>query len=335
MNAHNRLCVLVLAAAVMVTAPLAAATNTAAKQSYNVAWFTTKSDRFLAAEFDAGLKEAKKLNINITLFDSGYDVNKEYSQIQDAITLAKFQGFIIFPVDGPPLVPVVEQALRKGIKVVGAGQPLGPNPYSGSVQIKGVSAEVTTSPVAIGKRMALQIIQACRGIDPCNFAYLAGVAALPVEGAVKAAITPAIKPYPNIHEIAYLDGTNFTVAGGEKVAADLLASHPDVNVIASLGDAPSGVILALRAARRSFGTGKDQIRVLAGGAPCATIALLKAGEIYNTQPSTPATEGTIDVKVMAAALRGSTRVQAIDPVISAKIAPVITKANVTSFHCEY
>ena len=57
--------------AIAALALMSAATSAAPKKSYNVAWFSTKSNRFLSAELASVRKEAKKFNIKITVFDSG------------------------------------------------------------------------------------------------------------------------------------------------------------------------------------------------------------------------------------------------------------------------
>jgi len=339
MKARGGYAVVVVAVAAVLTAACSSTTTKTATnvggQTYNVAWFSTRSDSYLAAGLAAGTEEAKKFNIKITLFDSHLDPNQEYSQVQDAITLNRFQGFIIFPANGPALVPLVEQAVKRGIKVVGYSEPLGVDQYSAAVQVPGVSAEIDTSPATRGKWMGEQMIQACAGLDPCKIAYLAGVAALATEQGVKAGYEAAIKQHPNIREVAYLDGTQFTAAGGQKVAGDLLAAHSDVNVIASAGDAPTGVILALKAAGKSFGPGKDQVRVLAAGSPCTTINSINQGQIYSTQPNAPDEEGRFAVDALATALHGSKRAQAIDPVVAGNLPPVISQANARKFHCEY
>jgi len=334
-NAQSRLSVLVLVAAVLVTAPVAAATNAAPKKPYNVAWFSTKSNAFLSAELAAVLKEAKKLKINITVFDSGFDANKQYSQIQDAITLNRFDGFIIVPLNGPALVPLIQQALKKKIKIVGSNTPLGPDPFNAGIQIKGVSGQISTSQVERGWWMAKQMAQACTGIDPCNVAYMAGVAALPLELGVRAGFEAMIKRYPNIHEVAYLDGTGFTTAGGQKVAADLLVAHPDINVIASEAQGALGAVLAVQAAGKSVGAGDNQIRVLGIGSACNVIAAIKSGQLYSTQPDAAFPQGKYSVDVMAAALGGVKRTQVIDPILAAKIPTVITKANASQYRCTY
>ncbi len=338
MTARLRFAVMLVVLGLLVGLAASTAAMSAPSKSYNVAWFSTLSNRFLSAELSAVKKEAKKFNIKITVFDSGFDANKQFSNIQDAMTLKKFQGFIIIPLNGGALVPLVQQAIKQKIKVLGINSPLGPDPNATGVQIKGVLAQIWTSTVNRGKWMTGQIVNACSGINPCNFAYLAGVAALPIEQTIKNTFEPALKRYPNIHEVAYLDGTLFSTAGGQKVAQDLLTAHPEVNVIAAQDQAALGVELALKAAGKSYGTAKNQIRILGIGSACNTLEAIAQGRLFNTQPDAAFEEGKYSVDAMAAALLGTlkaTKPAEFDPILKAKIPVILTKNNVAKRKCQY
>jgi ribose transport system substrate-binding protein len=336
MASRLRLTALLVLLGVISALGVAAAAMSAGSKTYNVAWFSTRSNRFLTAELSAVQSEAKKNNIKITVFDSGFDPNKQFSQIQDAITLKKFDGFLIVPLNGPALVPVVKQALKAGIKVVGENSPLGPDPNAPGVQIPGVSAQIWTSTVHRGKWMTQQMVMACKDINPCNVAYLAGIAALPIEQTIKSTFEPAIKNYPNIHEVAYLDGTGFATQGGQKVAQDLITAHPEVNVIAAQDQAALGVELALKAAGKSYGTGKNQIRILGIGTACNTLQAIREGRMFNTQTDAAFEEGRYNVDAMALALQGKLKKPlAFDPIVKAKIPAIFTKENVSKRKCQY
>lgn len=305
-------------------------------KTWQVAWFGTKANLFLAAELKAVQSQAKKHNIKITVFDSGFDPNKQFSQVQDAITLRKYDGFLILPLNGPALVPLVRQALKARIKVVGENQPLGPNPDARGVQIPGVSAQIWTSTVNRGKWMTQQIIQACQGINPCKVAYLAGLAALPIERTIKKTMEAGLRKQGSIDLVAYLDGTGFSTEGGQKVAQDLLTTHSDVNVIAAQDQAALGVELALRAAGKSYGTGRNQVRILGIGTACNSLRALKAGRLFSLQTDAAVEEGRFSVNVMAQALRGKLKKPvAFDPILKAGLRPIYTKANAAKRKCQY
>jgi ribose transport system substrate-binding protein len=325
-----------LGSAAALTVATAASGAGAQNKTWQVAWFSTKSNRFLTAELKAVQSQAKKHNIKISVFDSGFDPNKQFSQIQDAITLKKFDGFLILPLNGPALVPLVKQALDAGIKVVGENQPLGPNPDAPGVQIAGVSGQIWTSTVNRGKWMTQQIVQACKGINPCKVAYLAGLAALPIERTIKKTMESGLRKYPSIDLVAYLDGTGFSTEGGQKVAQDLLTAQSDINVIAAQDQAALGVELALKAAGKSYGTGLDQVRILGIGTACNSLQALKAGRLFSLQTDAAFEEGRFSVDVMAQALQGKLKKPvAFDPILKAGLPPIYTKANAAKRKCQY
>jgi ribose transport system substrate-binding protein len=313
------------------------ATGASAQQkTWQVAWFSTKSNRFLAAELKAVQSRAKRYNIKITVFDSGFDPNKQFSQVQDAITGKKYDGFLILPLNGPALVPLVQQALKAGIKVVGENQPLGPNPDARGVQIRGVSAQIWTSTVNRGKWMTQQIVQACAGINPCKVAYIAGLAALPIERTIKKTMEAGLSDRSNIDLVAYLDGAGYAIEGGQKVAQDLLTTHSDVNVIAAQDQSALGVELALKAAGKSYGTARNQVRILGIGTACNSLTALKAGRLYSLQTDAAFEEGRFSVDAMAQALRGKLKKPvAFDPILKAGLPPIYTRATATKRKCQY
>jgi ribose transport system substrate-binding protein len=315
----------------------ATATNgQAATKPLQIAWFSTKANAFLAAELKAVQAAAKNRGAKITVFDSGFDPNKQFSQVQDAITSKKFDGFIILPVNGAALVPVVRQALAARIKVVGANAALGPNPNAAGVQLKGVSAQIWTSTVTRGKLMASQMIAACRGINPCKVAYHAGVAALPIEQTIKQVFEPLVKKQSNIDYVGYFDGNGYTVDGGQKVAADILTANPDINVIASGDQAALGSALAVRAAGKTPGPGAGQVRILGIGTAGVVLEAIRDGRIFNTQADAAAAEGRFSLQAIVDAVRGRLkRPVAFDPIIRSGKPQIVSRANVGKVKAEY
>lgn len=260
----------------------------------------------------------------------------QFSQVQDAITLNKFDGFIILPLDGAALASLVQQAIDAEIKVVGANAPLGPDPDAPGVQIEGVSGQIWTSTVNRGKWMAEQILDACAGIDPCKVAYIASFAAFPIERTVKKFMEAGIRSDDNISLVAYLDGGGGTIEGGQKVAQDLLLANPDVNVIAAQDQSALGVELALKAAGKAYGNGTDEVRIVGIGTACNSLEALEAGRLFSLQTDAAREEGRFSVDVMAQALEGElTEPVAFDPIGQADLRPFYTTATVAERECQY
>jgi ribose transport system substrate-binding protein len=314
----------------------ATAKANAKAQPYRIAYFSTKSNLFLAAEYAETQKQAKKANVQLTLYDSDLNSTTQYSQIQNAITLGKYNGFMIDPVNGPTLVPLVQQALKAHIKVVAFNSPLGPDPNAVGVQIPGVSAQVWTPTTHRGVWMADQMVRACKGIDPCKVAYLAGIAAIPLEQTIKTIFEAAIAKHSNIQLVAYLDGTDFSRQGGQTVGQNLISAHPDVNVIASGDEALLGVETALQAAGKSYGDAPNQIRLVGIGSGIPVLNEIAAGHVYSTQPDAPDEEGDVAFSAMLQALEGKLKTPLVaDPITAMHVPAIITEANVSKIKREH
>lgn len=310
--------------------------STAADKTVQVAWFGTRANAFYAAELKAVQAEARKRGAKVTVFDSTFDPNKQFSQIQDAITSKKYQGFIVVPVNAVALIPVVKKALAAGIKVVGANGALGANPDAVGVQIKGVSGQVWTPTVTRGKWMGQQMIAACRGIDPCKVAYHAGIAALPIERTVKKSFEAAIKTQPNIDYVGYFDGNKYTVDGGQKVAGDIIAANPDINVIASGDQAALGAALAVRAAGKTPGSGAGEVRLLGIGSAGVVLKAITDGTLFNSQSDAAGAEGRYSLQVVLDAIAAKLkRPAAFDPITRSGKPPIINSGNVSTVKAEY
>ena len=118
----------------------ATSSSSASGKTYNVAYLSYA----VANDYDKGMlanaqAEAAKSGIKITVFDAANSSNTQYSQLQTAISSGKYQGIITQPIVGTALVPLVQQAIAAGIKVVNMDQILGGNLRTAAPQVQGLS----------------------------------------------------------------------------------------------------------------------------------------------------------------------------------------------------
>ena len=86
----------------------------------NIAFFGFAAANSFAQATWKGIQQAAKAShVKTKFFDPNFDSGMQVSQIQDAITSHKYQAFIIQANDGNAVVPVVKQAIKAHIKVVG------------------------------------------------------------------------------------------------------------------------------------------------------------------------------------------------------------------------
>lgn len=95
--------------------------------------------------------KAGELNAELQVFSGEWDPLAQINQIQDATTTGNFDAFVIHPIDNNAVVPAIETALQKGIKVIGADAPIGPNVDSLDPYPAGVTAMIGRTGEMTGK----------------------------------------------------------------------------------------------------------------------------------------------------------------------------------------
>src|SRR5919202_1548902 len=211
-----------------------------------VAFFGFASANSFAQATWAGVQQAaKKYGAEAKFFDPNFDPQKQVSQMQDALTTQQYQLFVVQANDGNAVVPAVKQAISQGVTVVGEFTPVGSNYDTIQPQVSKMIF-VGEAPVDNGHKLGQLGIQACKGLDPCNVAYLQGFKALPLDNARTAAVMQTLKTAPNVKVVASPEG-GYTQASGLKAAQDVLSAHPDVNVIIGSAQAIEGAEKAVKA----------------------------------------------------------------------------------------
>lgn len=266
-------------------------------------------------------------NASLTVFDANNDPNKQFSELQDVITGGGYDGIITQPIESTNLIPLVQQAVGKGIKVVNIDQILGPKLDTFQKQVPGLSGNVTFVPTELGSKFGTLVVQACKAhnLNPCNVGYLYDIKASALDVALRSGFNQAIASDPSVKVVA--EGQDFfTPAEGLKAAQDMLQANSNINLIA-------GSDQGIEGASQAIGTKKV---VLVGyGGSAAGINGVKAGAWFGTVQQTPATEGRLGTQQVIAAARKGTNSAAVDPLASLPNGGVITKANASQFTAEW
>src|SRR4051812_30673839 len=114
--------------------------GSAAKQEkpFKVAYLTTlAASPFVQVELKEMERVAKDAGGSITIIDANLNAEKQSAQLQDIIATKKYDGVLVGSINAPALVPVVQQGLQKGIKVVAVDSPLGTNLTTSDIQVDG------------------------------------------------------------------------------------------------------------------------------------------------------------------------------------------------------
>jgi ribose transport system substrate-binding protein len=245
-----------------------------AKKVTNLAFFGFASaNSFAQATWKGVQQSAKAHNVKAKFFDPNFNAGTQVSQIQDAITSKKYQAFVIQANDGNSVVPVVKQAIKAGIAVVGEFTPIGPRYNTIKPQVPGL-VFVGEAPTWNGTSLGKLGVAACKGKNPCNVAYLEGFKSLPLDNARTAAVKAALKKAKNVNLVASVEG-GYTQASGLKAAQDVLQAHSDVNVMIGSSQAIEGAQQAVK------GAGKlGKIKLIGNGGSCQAVAAVKSGLWY-------------------------------------------------------
>jgi ribose transport system substrate-binding protein len=286
----------------------------------------------VANTYDAPMLAAAKAvaaahNASVTVFDANNSPTTQYSQLQDAITSGGYQGIITQPITSTNLIPLVQQAISKGIKVVNIDQILGPKLNTFQKQVAGLSGQVVFDPTELGHKWGALVVQACKAnnLNPCNVGYLYDIKASALDLALRAAFNQAIASDPSVKVVA--EGQDFfTPAEGLKAVQDMLQSNSSINLIAASDQGIEGA--------QQANTSKKVVLVGYGGS-AAGIAGIKSGKWFGSVQQTPATEGRLGMQQVIAAAQSGTNSAAVDPLASLPNGGTILKSNVSQFHPEW
>jgi ribose transport system substrate-binding protein len=239
-----------------------------------VAFFGFASANSFAQATYAGVKEeAAKNNVEVKFFDPNFDSAKQVSQIQNAITSGEYQAFVVQANDGNAVVPPVREAIDEGITVVGEFTPIGTKYDTIEPQVPGLIF-VGEPPTENGTALGEMGIDACKGVDPCNVAYLEGFKALPLDNARTDAVKAALAKAPNVKLVASLEG-GYTQDTGLKAAQNVLQAHPDVNVMIGSSQAIAGAEQAIKDAGA-------KVKLIGNGGSRQAVAAVKSGRWFAT-----------------------------------------------------
>lgn len=284
--------------------PAESAATPASDEPIELAFFTFGPNSYVESTVDELKKSAEEQGValNFTMFDPNFDAQKQFSQVQDAVTSGQFDAFVVMPVDFAGIVPAVEEAVAAGIKVVAYDFPVGPDLSTVDPQIEGMVGSTLRPATEQGKVFGEMIEGACEGRDPCNVVYLIGL----LEGAHDAIVREVVQQVDadneNITVVAeaecqYLRDAAFTAM------QDIIQSNQEIDVVATAGDQCAlGAEQALTDA--GIEVGSDGVRVLGVGASEPGVEAVREGRWWATAMLLPRDEGRIALDFVVKAVRG-------------------------------
>ncbi len=303
----------------------AAGGGEAAQEVKKIAFFGFAGANSFAQATLAGIKEqAAKENVEVEFFDPNFDAATQVSQIQNAITKGEFQAFIVQANDGNAVVPPIREAIEEGITVVGEFTPIGTKYDTIEPQVDGLIF-VGEPPTENGTALGEMGVEACKGTDPCQVAYLEGFKALPLDNARTAAAKAALEQGENVELVASVEG-GYTQDTGLKAAQNVLQAHPDVDVMIGSSQAIAGAEQAIKDA-------KGDVKLIGNGGSRQAVAAVKEGRWFASYVIAEKSSGAKAAELAIAAARGEEVPASFDTRELQE--PIGTKENLGDFKGQY
>jgi simple sugar transport system substrate-binding protein len=264
---------------------------------------------YTAMEDSAKAYAAKNSGVDITYFTckSPTDVACQTAQIQDAVAKG-FQALVITPM-GPEVIPAMNAAADKGLKIVLADNDLAAFTKKSSVaatdNVKGGQAAGAYLKSILKPGDTIGLMEGVRGV-PALDARIKGVKDALDGTGVKVVIGGA--------------ETKCDAATGATVAQDLLTREPKLTAIYSACDDP-----AISAAKVAKAKGKNVLVMGYDGLPDAAKAIT-AGDMKATIAQFPGKMASLGVEAAVNAVQGKT----VEPFIDTGT-QLVTKDNAADF----
>jgi ribose transport system substrate-binding protein len=168
-------------------------------ETIRVAFLSSIANTFTQAVHEGFNAAAKGTGVEVKMFDTGTDPQKQYNTFTDIISQKQFDGIAVLPIDAASLVPAVENAIAADIKVVSFNNPLGPKFDTLEPQVEGqTNVVMDASQFQRGVWMGEMAVDACEGIDPCEVSWLSGLAGIAGEQALVDGFKKGISTAPSV-----------------------------------------------------------------------------------------------------------------------------------------
>jgi ribose transport system substrate-binding protein len=258
----------------------------ASKGAPRVAYFATSvTAQFETAHWNGVQEAAKAAGGTATRFDGQYDANMQINQVQDAVTTGKFDILLITPLNAPGLVPAVQSAIDQGIVVVALTNTI-------STVMDGLNSdlpELITVGLDLrenGRDIASLIIDGCKGIDPCEAAFLMGNSGDTSEMPRTKAVKEVLAGEKHIKLVPDQEGGYFKEPGLQATQS-IITANPGLDVIATVsGETTLGALQALQEAGL-----EGKVKLISDGASATDVEKILAGTFIGSPVVLPQTEG--------------------------------------------
>ncbi|AXG82156.1 sugar ABC transporter substrate-binding protein [Streptomyces paludis] len=298
-----------------------------------IAYFSAgTSNAYLQAAIAAAKKEAGTLGVKLDVFDGQFDAQKQFDQIQTAITSGRYNAFAVEPNDGNLVCKLLtKNAADKGILVsvfnlpiCGRATKLGDETWE-----PGTVTYVGGQTLDVYRAWVAQVIEDNPG--GAKIALISG----PDLNANTICFQEAAKEFAKHKgfEVVARQSTDYTTPKGLAAAQTILRANPDLNVVMSNFSGMSrGVVQAVSGAKR---TGK--VKIYDFGGDKWALDSVKRGTLEQSVMMLPAQETIEAIRALADHVKGEDVPHFINLTESDALpgTPFATRATIGEFNPEY
>lgn len=267
----------------------------------NIAFFSASMDTTYTQAMSEGIKfAADELGAKATVFEAGWDPNKQLSQIENAIQSGEYNAFVVYAAEGATVCKALtEDAPNAGIAVVPVITPL-----CGKTLAEGLDlvAPGTVSTIMGGGTVEYYKLWAdfvsSQITKPTKVVYIAGPSSQDVVIAAEEALKAAAASNPNfeLQQVYYGD---YSSDSGLKETQNALVTFPDTQLILShFSSMTIGILSALADANRT------DVQVYDLGGDKTMKKPIEEGKVTNSVPYFPYTTGACSVDILNSAFSG-------------------------------
>lgn len=252
-------------------------------------------------------------------------------EIRAAVASGSFDGIVVQPPLGTGLAAAVGAAITAGVPVANVDRVLGADAATAATQVDGLAANVVFVPAELGRKLGQLTQEACAatGSGPCRVGYLFSARDPGVGAAIRAAFDDSVAQDAELSVVAEANDA-FLADAGLAAVREMLAQHPDLDVIVGSDQAITG---ALQAAGELGRAGEIDMVGYGGGA--VAVQGVQAGERFGTVMQLPGTEGRLVIEHLLAAIRSGRPVAGTDPLAQLPDEGIVRADNAADFVPEW
>jgi ribose transport system substrate-binding protein len=292
-----------------------------ARKPVNIAFFGyAAANAYTQYALRGAQKAAREQGGKLTFFDGKLSGSVQANQMSDAIQSGRYQTFFVLANNAQNLVRPIQQAGKKGIAVVVAANPFGPDPKKLTPQVPGISTFIGYTAVDSARKQVTMIKQACAAKKvsgrPCKVAVMVGVRFIPFDATILGSIKAQLKG--SDYQVTVAPDGQYSRAGGAAATSQLLQRDRtiDVLVAGTADQMAAGAVQAI--GKAGLKPGKD-VMVIGYGATRTAVKGIRAGTWFGSYVLLPVKMSELGVRYGMAMARKQRYPRAVD---MSKMSPI-------------